>query len=139
MCSTLANETSQRSNRTISITFDRQLYLNAERRGTRRLSLVAGLAAAVAALMLPFATTGMAKAGCSKSVYVYSTPWCGTCRRLLSYLDLNRIRYTLLDADTPSVKAEMRARFGTTAVPQMLIGLNKVSGLDTPKIRQYCR
>jgi glutaredoxin len=135
----LADETSRRSNRTIPITHNRQLYLNAVRRGTWRLRVIAGLAAAILALTLPLATAGPAEAGCSKSVYVYSASWCGTCRRLLSYLDLNRIRYTLLDADTPGIKAEMWARFGTTAVPQMLIGLNKVSGLDTPKIRQYCR
>ncbi len=139
MCSTLSDETSHRDSRTNSITPDLQRYLNAVWRGTRRLRFIAGLATAILALMLPLATAGTPKTGCSKSVYVYSAPWCGTCRRLLSYLDLNRIRYTLLDADTPRVKAEMRARFGTTAVPQMLIGLNKVSGLDTPKIRQYCR
>ena len=137
MCSTLADETSRRSNGTTTITPNWQIYLNAVWIGTRRLRVLAALAAAI--LTSPLSTAGTAKDGCSKRVYVYSAPWCGTCRRLLSYLDLNRIHYTLLDADTPRVKAEMRARFGTTAVPQMLIGLNKVSGLDTPKIRRYCR
>lgn len=137
MCSTLADETSRRSNGTTTITPNWQIYLNAVWIGTRRLRVLAALAAAI--LTSPLSTAGTAKDGCSKSVYVYSAPWCGTCRRLLSYLDLNRIHYTLLDADTPRVKSEMRARFGTTAVPQMLIGLNKVSGLDTPKIRRYCR
>jgi glutaredoxin len=139
LCSTFAGETSRQSNGTTTITPTWRLYLNAVWRGTRRLRVLAALTAAILALTLPLSTAGTAKAGCSKSVYVYSAPWCGTCRRLLSYLDLNRIHYTLLDADTPRVQAEMRARFGTTAVPQMLIGLNKVSGLDTPKIRQHCR
>ena len=98
-----------------------------------------GLAAATAAaavLMLPPAT---AEAGCSKRVYVYSAEWCGTCRRLRSYLDLNHIRYTLLDADDPRVRADMRARFRSVAVPHMLIGRHVVRGLDTAKIQQFCR
>jgi glutaredoxin len=98
-------------------------------------ALIAAIASAV--LLMPFA--GGAKAACSKRVYVYSAEWCGTCRRLRSYLDLNRIRYTLLDADNPRVRADMQRRFGNLAVPRTLIGRSVVSGLETAKIQTLCR
>lgn len=98
-----------------------------------------GLTAATAAAAVLMLSPATAEAGCSKSVYVYSAEWCGTCRRLRSYLDLNHIRYTLLDADDPRVRADMRARFRSVAVPHMLIGRHVVRGLDTAKIQQFCR
>ncbi|BAQ17623.1 glutaredoxin family protein [Methyloceanibacter caenitepidi] len=104
---------------------------------TRRITLP--LIAAMAAAVLLILPMGAAQAACSKRVYVYSADWCGTCRRLRSYLDLNRIRYTLLDADNPRVKADMQRRFGNLAVPRTLIGRSVVSGLDTAKIQKLCR
>lgn len=63
----------------------------------------------------------------------------GTCRRLRSYPDLNRIHCTLLDADNPGVRADMQRRFGDLAVPRTLISRSVVSGLDTAKIQRLCR
>lgn len=97
------------------------------------------LAVAIAAAVWLTLSTSGAQAGCSQRVYVYSADWCGTCRRLRSYLDLNRIHYTLLDADDARVKADMRRRFGSLAVPRTLIGRSVVSGLDTAKIAKLCR
>ena len=108
-------------------------------RNLRRTPFTTGLTAAIAAAVLLSFSMGTAKAGCSKRVYVYSAEWCGTCRRLRNYLDLSGITYTLLDADNPRVKAEMRARFRSVAVPHMLIGRHAIRGFDTEKIRQYCR
>ena len=71
-------------------------------------------------------------------VYVYSASWCGTCRSLRSYLDRSGIRYTLLNADNPLVKAAMRARFRSVAVSHMLIGRHAIRGLNTAKIQQLC-
>ena len=97
------------------------------------------LAAAMAAAVLLVLSSATAEARCSKSVYVYSASWCGTCRALRSYLDKSGIRYTLLDADNPRVKADMRARFRSIAVPHTLIGRHAVRGLNTAKIQQLCR
>jgi len=104
-----------------------------------RSRITLALIAAIAAATLLMPSTGGAEAACSKRLYVYSADWCGTCRRLRSYLDLNRIHYTLLDADNPRVRADMQRRFGNLAVPRTLIGRSVVSGLDTAKIQRLCR
>ncbi|ODS00965.1 hypothetical protein AUC68_13685 [Methyloceanibacter methanicus] len=101
--------------------------------------MAVALAAAIAAAAPSMLSPATAAAGCSKSVYVYSASWCGTCRRLRAYLDQSGIRYALLDADDPRVRADMRARFRSVAVPHMLIGRHVVRGLDTAKIQQFCR
>lgn len=102
-------------------------------------ALAAVMTTTLAAALLLTLSSSPAQAGCSQRVYVYSADWCGTCRRLRSYLDLSRIRYTLLDAENPRVRADMRRRFGSLAVPRTLIGRSVVSGLDTAKIRQLCQ
>ncbi|MEM7399243.1 MAG: glutaredoxin family protein [Pseudomonadota bacterium] len=100
---------------------------------------VAALGAVIAASLLLMLPAAPAQASCNKRVYVYTAEWCGTCRRLRNYLDLSGITYTLLDADNPRVKADMRARFRSVAVPHMLVGRHAIRGLNTEKIRQYCR
>ena len=72
-------------------------------------------------------------------VYVYSASWCQTCRQLRTFLEHNNIRYTLLDATTPRVQANMISRFGNLSVPRTLIGRSVVSGLDPTAIKQLCR
>ncbi|GFO82455.1 glutaredoxin family protein [Methyloceanibacter sp.] len=105
----------------------------------RKIRLAVGLTAATAAALVLILSPGIAQARCSQRVYVYSADWCGTCRQLRAYLDRNRIRYTLLDATTPRVQADMIARFGNTAIPRTLIGRSVVSGFDPARINQLCR
>ncbi|MDJ0512333.1 MAG: glutaredoxin family protein [Methyloceanibacter sp.] len=113
--------------------------LTAMSRPMQKFHFTTGLAVAIAASFVLGLSTATAQAGCSKRVHVYSASWCGTCRRLRNYLDLSGISYTLLDADNPRVKADMRARFRSVAVPHMLVGRHAIRGLNTEKIRQYCR
>jgi len=105
---------------------------------SREIRLALGLVGAIAALLLNL-SPGIAEARCGQRVYVYSADWCGTCRQLRAYLDRTHIRYTLLDATTPRVQADMLARFGDTAVPRTLIGRTVVSGYDPARISQLCR
>jgi glutaredoxin len=95
--------------------------------------------AAAAAIALFCLATAPAQAGCSKRVYLYSTSWCPYCRQVRAILARNHIRYTLLDATTPRVQADMIRRFGDTAVPRMLIGGALVEGVDEARIKQLCR
>ena len=97
------------------------------------------LMATIAAPILLMESTGGAQAACNKRVYIHRSDWRGTCRRLRSYPDLNRIHCTLLDADNPGVRADMQRRFGDLAVPRTLISRSVVSGLDTAKIQRLCR
>ncbi len=101
----------------------------------RRASIIAA-AAAVALVCLAAAP---AEAGCSKRVFLYSASWCPYCRQVRAILARNDIRYTLLDATTARVQADMIRRFGDTAVPRILIGGNLVEGVDEARIKQLCR
>lgn len=103
--------------------------------GRVRTSLAAAMLAA--SLMLVLSGTA-AEARCSQSVYLYSASWCPSCRQVRAILDRNNIHYTLLDAMTPRVQADMIARFGDTAIPRTLIGRSVVKGVDEARIRELC-
>jgi glutaredoxin len=96
------------------------------------------VAAAVAAALLSLLPSS-ANAGCSKSVVLYSAYWCPYCKQVRDILGRNEIKYTLLDATSASVQAQMRKRFGDTAVPRTVIGGVVVEGVDEERIRQLCR
>lgn len=95
------------------------------------------MATATAAL-LAFAA-GPAEAGCSKRVVLYNASWCSYCRQVRAILARNHIKYSIRDATTPSVQADMIRRFGDTAVPRMFIGGVLVEGVDEARIKQLCR
>jgi glutaredoxin len=95
------------------------------------------VAAAAAALLstAPFP----AEAGCSRSVTMYNAWWCPYCRQVRAILARNHIRYNILDATSPRVKAIMLKRFGDTAVPRTVIGGVVVEGVDEARITRLCR
>jgi glutaredoxin len=80
-----------------------------------------------------------AAAGCSKSVILYNADWCPYCKQVRAILSRNHIRYSIKDATTARVQAEMLRRFGDTAVPRTLVGGVVVEGVDEARIRQLCR
>jgi glutaredoxin len=100
-----------------------------------RLHLIA-MAAAAALVCLG---TGPAAAGCSKSVVMYNASWCPYCKQVRAILARNNIKYSMLDAATAPVQADMIRRFGDTAVPRTLIGGALVEGVDEARIKQLCR
>ncbi|MGH6791740.1 MAG: glutaredoxin family protein [Methyloceanibacter sp.] len=99
-------------------------------------TLAVRFAAAVALLCL-FAIP--AEARCSKSVTLYNASWCPYCRQVRNILARNDIRYSILDATTARVQADMLKRFGDTAVPRTVIGGVVVAGVDEARIKQLCR
>ena len=101
----------------------------------KRLAFVA--IAALTAGMLSCAAPVSAM-GCSKSVTMYNAWWCPYCRQVRAILARNHIRYTVLDATTPQVKAIMLRRFGDTGVPRTVIGGVVVEGVDEERIKQLC-
>jgi glutaredoxin len=80
-----------------------------------------------------------AEAACSKNVTLYSAWWCPYCKQVRAILARNNIKYSILDATTPSVQAIMLRRFGDTAVPRTVIGGVVVEGVDEARIKQLCR
>jgi glutaredoxin len=99
----------------------------------RRASIIVAVVAVICLAAAP------AEAGCSKRVYLYSASWCPYCRQVRAILARNNIHYTLLDATTARVQADMIRRFGDTVVPRMLIGGVLVEGVDEARIKQLCR
>lgn len=100
-----------------------------------RLHLIAmGVAAALVCL-----GTSPVSAGCSKSVVMYNASWCPYCKQVRAILARNNIKYSMLDATTAPVQADMIRRFGDTAVPRTLIGGALVEGVDEARIKQLCR
>jgi len=95
-------------------------------------------AAMLAALLILVLSSAVADARCSQRVYLYSASWCPSCRQVRAILARNNIPYTLLDATTPHVKADMIARFGDTAIPRTLIGRSVVKGVDEARIKKLC-
>jgi glutaredoxin len=107
---------------------------------TRRVSIVGrlNLIAAAAASVL-FWGAEPVLAGCSKSVVLYNASWCPYCRQVRAILARNHIKYSILDATTAPVQADMVRRFGDTAIPRTIIGGALVEGVDEARIKQLCR
>lgn len=99
-------------------------------------SIVVATLMAAALLCLP---ARPAEARCSKNVTLYSAWWCPYCKQVRAILARNDIKYSILDATTPSVQAIMLRRFGDTAVPRTVIGGVVVEGVDEARIKQLCR
>lgn len=104
----------------------------------RRLMLARLVLASLAFAVLLTAQSP-AHAGCSKKVVLYNASWCPYCRQVRAILARNNIRYTIRDATTPRVQAEMVKRFGDAAVPRTVIGRSVVSGVDEARIKRLCR
>jgi len=62
---------------------------------------------------------------------MYTTQWCGYCSRARRLLQSKGVSFTEIDVDAqPGARAEMMARGGQRAVPQIFIGATHVGGSD---------
>jgi glutaredoxin len=104
-----------------------------------RVSVVSRLNLIAVAAVLCCLGTSPAAAGCSKNVVMYNASWCPYCRQVRAILARNHIKYSMLDATTAPVQADMIRRFGDTAVPRTIIGGALVEGVDETRIKQLCR
>ncbi len=97
------------------------------------------LSIAFAASALLVVAAAPVTAACSKSVVMYNASWCPYCRQVRAILARNNIKYSIKDATTGPVQAEMVRRFGDTAIPRTIIGGTLVEGVDEDRIKQLCR
>jgi len=104
--------------------------------GKSMMKILSSTALAAALLWLP---ASAAEAGCNKSVILYNADWCPYCRQVRAILARNHIRYSIRDATTARVQADMVRRFGDTGVPRTVIGGVVVEGVDEARIKQLCR
>lgn len=71
----------------------------------------------------------------SKNVVVFSTPTCGWCRKLKSYLKQKQIRFKDVDVSRDDKAArDMVKKTGQRGVPQLWINNYPVVGFNKPKI-----
>jgi glutaredoxin len=68
-------------------------------------------------------------------VVVYSTSWCGWCRRTIAWLDENRIAYVNKDIERDDRwRAELIEKTGRTTIPVVEIGGQLVQGFDPERM-----
>ena len=114
-------------------------------RTNRQLLLLAGLVIVAAALWTQNAKVSAARARydvrgtlASNEVVLYTTTWCGYCKRLQHWLDDSGVPYRNLDIESTEA-----GRWGHEAVtgrhggvPVTVIGQDVFAGLATEKIRK---
>jgi mycoredoxin len=71
-----------------------------------------------------------------QSVTMFSTPWCGYCRRLKSQFDRQGVEYTVVDIEQDPAAAEyvMSVNGGNQTVPTILY--SDGSAMTNPSINQ---
>lgn len=114
-------------------------------RTSRQLLLLAGLVAVAAALWTQNARTSAARERhdvrgtlASNEVVLFTTTWCGYCKRLQRWLDDSGVPYRNLDIETSEA-----GRWGHEAavgrfsgVPVTVIGEDVFAGLATQELRK---
>jgi glutaredoxin 3 len=68
----------------------------------------------------------------SPAVVLYTTSWCGWCRRARQLFTDKGVAFTDIDVEmVPGAREEMHARSGgRTSVPQVFIGERHIGGYD---------
>jgi glutaredoxin len=72
-----------------------------------------------------------------KDVVVYTTSWCGWCRKTLAFLDEQGIDYENRDIEADDAwREELEEKTGSTSIPVVEIEGELVRGYDPARIRQ---
>jgi glutaredoxin-like YruB-family protein len=76
-----------------------------------------------------------ARSGGQPEVVLYTTTWCGWCRKTIAHLDQNGIRYDNRDIERDrAAYADLKRKTGSTAVPVIEIDGEIVRGFDRDRI-----
>jgi glutaredoxin len=77
-----------------------------------------------------------ATAGAAPEVVVYTTSWCGWCRKTLAWLDEQGVAYVNKDIEADGRHLEeLRRKTGRTSIPVVEIGGELVRGYDPARMR----
>ena len=68
-----------------------------------------------------------------KRVVMYSTQWCGYCRKAREYFKDKKIRYKEKDIEKSSRAKKEYDRLKGSGVPLIMVGKNKIQGFDLGK------
>lgn len=73
----------------------------------------------------------------NRDVIVYTTSWCGWCRKTLAFLDQNGIAYENRDIEADGAwRDELEEKTGGTSIPVVEIDGEIIRGYDPARIRQ---
>jgi glutaredoxin-like YruB-family protein len=73
----------------------------------------------------------------NRDVIVYTTSWCGWCRKTLAFLDQNGIDYENRDIEADDAwREELEEKTGSTSIPVVEIDGELVRGYDPARIRK---
>lgn len=71
-----------------------------------------------------------------KPVVVYSTAWCGACKKAKSYLQANNIPYTEYDIERSAQGLRDYQRYNGRGVPLILVGESRMTGFSVSLFNQ---
>lgn len=66
----------------------------------------------------------------NKKVVMYSTEWCGYCKKARLYFKNNNINYKEYDIERSAKANKEHKRLGATGVPLILVGKKKMNGFS---------
>ena len=75
----------------------------------------------------------------AKTLTMYSTTWCGYCKKARAYLAANSIPYKEIDIEaTPENRAQFKA-YGGKGVPMFILGEQRLRGFNEAKIGEFLK
>ena len=69
-----------------------------------------------------------------KSVVMYSTSWCGVCKKASSYMQSNGIKYKEYDIEKSESAHRKYKKLGGKGVPLIMVGNQKMSGFSASRL-----
>ena len=84
--------------------------------------------------------SGAASAGGTRpEIRMYSTEWCGYCKKARDYMARNRIRFTELDIEKSTAAHAEYKRLGGRGVPVILVGAQRMNGYSEERFAQMLK
>ncbi len=73
-----------------------------------------------------------------KKIVMLAAEWCGYCRKQQRDFEMAKVRYRVLDVDTPEGDRAAQA-LGLSGVPITVLGQNVVAGYDTAQLQSHLK
>jgi glutaredoxin-like YruB-family protein len=84
----------------------------------------------------PPLTPAAIAAAATRQVTIYTTDWCGYCKKAKAYMKEQGIRYVEHDIEKDSAAYAEFKRRGGNGVPLIVVGDNSMSGFSADKLEQ---
>ena len=72
-----------------------------------------------------------------RKVIIYTTPWCGYCKKAKQYFTKNNIRYTEVNIEKSKTAKAKFEKLGGKGVPLILVGNKKMSGFSEASFKRF--